>query len=415
MLLKADKLARKTKLLLAMAGTAVVGLSLYLTAQATTFVLPVEAESATLAGSAVPRAGADASGGMFVQFGSQKVQYACGVSNATGAVATREVPVNGAIPNDQLDDYPAIQKAIDIAGNGGGAVVLAAGTYIVDGHLALKDNVKLVGAGSQTIIKAGPKFFDSKGLYGGYPVISTAFSSNTTIASLTVDASGDTLNGNVNGRLTEYIVDLREGSNHVVDNVHTRNPFTYSIVANNTSRFCIKNSSTRSATSGKYDQLDGIHILNSNTGDVVNNDVDQKLGTDGDDGLVAHTINGEVFDVTYAGNKVRGGRHGAHMQFAYSSPSDRIYDIRVLDNYFYGHIGIHTGSFGGSGTVESVLIERNSFMDTPEFSVKLAGTLRDVVVRNNLSCNSGGFIVGQGAGNVNQGNNTNACAIIVTR
>lgn len=397
---------------------AAAGMALIMTGQAATMTSVTEAEAGTMAAPASMADIAGASGGRGVRFGAPTTgtRYGCTVSGATGATATRQVPATGATPDDGNDDYQAIQSAIDTAGNGGGVVTLPAGTFIIDGHLYLKSNVRLQGAGPATVIKAGPQFFGWPGKYGGYPVISTGFGSNVTIAGLTVDASGDTLDGNVDGRLTEYVVDIREGANIVIEDVHTRNPYTYSIVANNTSRFCIRDSSTRSATNGRYDQLDGIHVLNSHTGDVVNNDVDQKLGTDGDDGLVAHTMDGgEVVDITYAGNKVRGGRHGAHMQFAYSSPQDRIRDIRVVDNYFYGHVGIHTGAFGGSGSVESVLIERNSFVDTPEFSVHMDGTLRDVVVRDNRSCNSGGYIVGPGTGNSNQNNTTDACALIVRR
>jgi hypothetical protein len=107
---------------------------------------------------------------------------------------------------------------------------MPAGTFLTNGHLQMKSNVKLQGSGQQTIIKAGPKFLSTKGPYGGYPVITTARAQNVTIANLTADQSGDRLHGNVSGRLTEYLVDLHGSTNVVVDGVSTRNPFTYSIV-----------------------------------------------------------------------------------------------------------------------------------------------------------------------------------------
>ena len=159
------------------------------------------------------------------------------------------------------------------------------------------------------MLKAGPKFLDSTGPDGGYPIVTTAGASNVTIANLTADQSGDVLNGNAapNNRLTAYLIDVRNSHNVVVDGVYTRNPFTYSIAVVGSNDFCVVHCNTRVATSGRYNQLDGIHILDSDTGQVIDNYVNQGAGTDGDDGLVAHTIGAPVYDVLYANNTVRGG------------------------------------------------------------------------------------------------------------
>ena len=52
-------------------------------------------------------------------------------------------------------------------------VALPAGTFTLDGHLVLRDNVKLIGAGTATVLKAGPRFLATQGPGGGYPLIST--------------------------------------------------------------------------------------------------------------------------------------------------------------------------------------------------------------------------------------------------
>jgi polygalacturonase len=217
------------------------------------------------------------------------------------------------LPNGTSDDTNGIQRAINMASSsGGGIVALGTGTYLINGHLVMKNNVKLTGVGQRTIIKAGPGFLDNVGPDGGYPLITTAGASNVTIANLTADQSGNILNGNANpaSRLSAYLLDLRNSHNVVASGVYTRDPFTYSIAVVGSSDFCVTHCNTQVATSGIYNQLDGIHVLDSNTGQVIQNRVDQRVGTDGDDGLVAHTITAPVYDVLYAGNAVRGGNYG---------------------------------------------------------------------------------------------------------
>ena len=378
----------------------------------------IEPENGTLAGNVTVVNDAAASGGKYVVLGTivppTPVPLSCTMGGATGSTASQVFPVN-AIPNDATDDTNAIQTAINNASSaGGGVVTLSAGTYLTNKHLLLKSNVKLQGLGSQTVIKAGTSFMNTAGPFGGYPLITSNGASNVTIANLTADQSGDTLNGNVGTRLTEYLIDIRYTTNAVVDGVSTRNPFTYSIAVVESTKFCVKNSNTLVATNGKYNQLDGIHILNSSFGDVISNTVDQRVGADGDDGLVAHTINGSVHDVTYAGNKVRGGSHGAAMQFAYTASTDQIYNILVQSNEFWGSPrGMWTGTYGTPGTSHHVTIggdsaKGNYFHDNSGNAVDFTGSLSYIIVTHNRACNSGIFSVGAGTGNVVT-NNTTSC------
>lgn len=344
----------------------------------------------------------------------------CAKSGATGSNATTAYTVTTTV-NDAGDDTGAIQNRINTAGAAGGGVVkLVAGTYIINGKLRMANNVKLEGAGPATVLKAGPNFLSTRGPSGGYPIVTTNNATNTTITNLTADHSGNTLAASVDmdGRLDEYVVDIRGGSNNLVDGVHVRNPFTYSIVAVATTKFCVRNSTTIVATSGKYDQLDGIHVLDSSFGDVISNTIDQRVGTDGDDGLVAHTINGTTHDINYIGNKVRGGHRGNSMQLAVGNHS--IYNLKIADNEFYGApYGIRTGYYdNGTGAVNGVTLTGNyihdlkaghAFPDGSYDAIHIGdfdghGPITNVVATNNRACAAGNIYVAPGTGNINQNN-----------
>jgi polygalacturonase len=275
--------------------------------------------------------------------------------SAKGASASRHVAVAGVSADGSGDDYFAIQNAIDVAGRlGGGIVTLHAGTFMINGHLTLRDNVELAGVGPATVIKAGPYFLDTQAPTGGYPLITTDGATNTTIANLTADQSGDTLDGNTPGRLLGYVVEGRESNDVVVNNVYVRNPFTYSIAMVGTRNFCVENSNVQVADSDRYSQLDGIHILDSSYGEVINNVVQS-----GDDGLVAHTIGSSVHDVLYALNKVRGGTSTDGMKLAVGDFP--IYNIKIADNNFYGsRFGICTAYYDQrTGAVSNIVISAN--------------------------------------------------------
>ena len=340
---------------------------------------------------------------------------ACSTSNATGATAKHVFSVSGLAGDGKTDNYMAIQTAITNAGNAGGGIVkLPGGTFLINGHLAMKNNVTLQGIGPSTVIKAGPKFLTATP-GAGYSVVAATGVANVTIKDLTADQQGNILDGNSINRFLGYVIHVHNSKNVIVDGVYTRNPFTYAIVAENSSKFCFKNNNTQVTSSGRYDQLDGIHVLNSSFGDVRNNYIDQGYGKDGDDGLAAHTIDGSVHDVTYSGNKVRGGQGGSGMQLALTNTTDTIYNINIQNNEFWGSPrGIRTGYYGEKGgSVHNILIggspttgnyiHNNIFGNVkPEDAVNIYGNGMDpynITVTYNRACKAGGFSVGTGKNN----------------
>jgi hypothetical protein len=206
---------------------------------------------------------------------------------------------------------------------------------------------------------------------------------------------------------------VRYSHNIIVDGVFTRNPFTYSIAVVGSNDFCITHCNTQVATSGLYDQLDGIHVLDSNTGQVIDNYVDQRVGTDGDDGLVAHTMGAPVYDVLYANNTVRGGNDGDGMQLAVGNYP--IYNLVIRDNDFWGSpFGIRTGYWdtGANGAVYDISIRGNYIHDlVPGRAFPDGGNAIDIggfgpiapvtyiTATDNYTCNAGGIIVVRGVGN----------------
>ena len=340
--------------------------------------------------------------------------YSC---SASGATATRVFSLAGLASNTATNDTGIIQGMINRASlAGGGVVALPAGTFTMDGHLILKNNVKLTGVGPATVLKAGPGFLDSMGPYGGYPVVTTAGASNVTVANLTADQSGNLLDANARSksRLSAFLIDVRNSRNVIVQNVYTRNPFTYSIAVVGSTNFCVSHCNTRVASSGRYYGLDGIHVLDSNTGQVIGNYVDQRIGTDGDDGLVAHTIDSSVYDVLYSNNTVRGGNDGDGMQLAVGKYP--IYNITIRNNDFWGSpFGIRTGywSTDADGSVHNVLISANYIHDLvpgrafPDggnaIDIGGFGAIRPVThitVTDNRICKAGIITVLKGASNV---------------
>jgi polygalacturonase len=79
----------------------------------------------------------------------------CSTSGATGATASQVFHITHLVGDGKTDNYSAIQNAIRDAGNAGGGIVkLPAGTFLIDGHLVMSNNVTLEGTGPFTIIKA---------------------------------------------------------------------------------------------------------------------------------------------------------------------------------------------------------------------------------------------------------------------
>ncbi|MGO4186205.1 right-handed parallel beta-helix repeat-containing protein [Pseudarthrobacter sp. TAF60_1] len=326
-----------------------------------------------------------------------------GACSATGSSATNQLPVDPVLAGNS----DAIQRAIDsAAASGGGIVQLARGQYDIQRPLVLKNNVALRGSGPETVLKASSRFLDIKGPHGGHPLVTTDGAVKVTIANLTADQSGDVLNGNVEGRLNEYLIDVRHSVNALVEGVTTKNPFTYSIAVVGSSNFCVRDSSTVSESTGMYDQLDGIHVTDSHGGVVVGNRVDQRKGQDGDDGLVAQTMGAEVYDVVYRNNDVRGGSHGASMQLAVSG--HEIHHITIDNNRFWGSpSGVRTGYYDGqTQAVHDVTIKGNSFSDLDGASADIVGQLENIQILDNRICRSGEFHVQKAPKNVIAGNVT---------
>jgi len=349
----------------------------------------------------------------------------CPTSKATGAPLRHVFPVPHLIGDGKTDMYQTIQATINKAGNAGGGIVrLPEGIFIINGHITMKDNVTLEGAGPKTILRAGPQFLNNPESVG-YSIISTNGANNVTIANLTVDQQGNnfTIDDDVINRFRGFVIHVYKSNNVIVTGVFVRNPFSYAIVAENSTKFCFANNNTQVATSGKYNQLDGIHVLNSSFGDVMNNYVDQGYGKDGDDGLVAHTIGGSVHDILYKGNKVRGGSGGSGMQLALTDSTDTIYNIKIQNNEFWGSPrGIRTGYYGGpGGSVHNITIggspdtgnyiHDNTFHDTRKGdAVTIYGNGIDpynITVTYNKACRAGTFFVGTGEKNIVKNNSTN--------
>jgi hypothetical protein len=313
--------------------------------------------------------------------------------------------VNVEAASNPADTAQAIQLAIDSAyESGGGTVQLDAEHLTLGRPIVMKDNVGLRGRGAKTVLKAGAHFLETQGPHGGHPLITTSGASNVTIGNLTADQSGDVLDGNsAEGRLNEYLIDVRGSTNILVEDVHTKNPFTYSIAIVGSNNFCVRQSTTTVGTSGKYDQLDGIHILDSYKGVVTGNQVDQGTGSDGDDGLIAHTIGGTVHDVTFEGNTVRGGRHGSALQIAVGRYS--AYNLKILNNRLWGSPnGVVTGYYDGNAPIEHVAVSGNTFVDTAGPSVDFFGDLSNISVTDNQLCRSGKIHLPGGNGNSASGN-----------
>lgn len=351
----------------------------------------------------------------FTGYSPEDKTVSCPTSKATGATATTVFEIKELKTDGKSDNFDAIQAAIDEAGAAGGGIVkLPAGTFILNGHLVMRDNVTLSGAGPKTILKAGPDFIKND-VSEGYSIVATEGANDVTIEHLLADHQGHILDGNSINRFFGYIIHVHNSKNVRVNDVYTRNPFTYAIVAEDSEQFCFTNNNTRVGTDGKYDQLDGIHVLDSSFGDVINNYVDQGYGKDGDDALVAHTIGGKTHDVLYAKNKVRGGKGGSGMQLALTEPTDEIYNITIQNNEFWGSPrGIRTGYYGGKdGSVHDILIGGNAkqgnYIHDNIFnnynlgdSINIYGNGIDpynITVSNNYTCNAGIISVGKGENN----------------
>jgi len=329
------------------------------------------------------------------QVASAQTLPACSTSGATGAGSPTYVVDVAAPVAKGGDSSSEIQTAINTASShsGGGQVVLQAGTYTIDKSIDVGSNVDLTGAGesSTTLIAGSSSNVD--------PMVSTDDHVNITVENMTVNQDGESRASKQS--LSYYLIEARGGSNVIFQNVATREPTTYSMVAVSTSVFCFRDNNVEQdpGENGKFTQLDGIHILNSSNGDVLDNYVDNSYNgaTDGDDGLVAHAYGGTVSNVTYMGNVVRGGKNGEGMGVWISSGS--ISHITVTDNEFWGEGGIHPGL---SGSLSNSSFTDNILHNNAE-GITLAGST--LTVTGNYLCSSGSVTI-TGSGNTVSGNSS---------
>ncbi len=319
----------------------------------------------------------------------------CSTSGATGGGApTSTVNVGAPVANGR-DSSTEIETAITKASSasGGGEVVLQAGTYTIDHTIDVSSNVVLTGAAesSTTLIAGSTANVD--------PMVTTNGGNNITVENMTVNQDGESRAAKQN--LSYYMVEDRDGSNVIFQNIATREPTTYSMVAVGASTFCFRDNNVEQnpGENGKFDQLDGIHILNSSNGDVLDNYVDNSYdgATDGDDGLVAHAYGGTVSNVTYSGNVVRGGKNGEGMGVWISSGT--ISNITVTGNEFWGEGGIHPGA---SGSLTNSVFTDNILHNNSE-GITLAGS--GLTVTGNYSCSSGSVSI-TGSGNTVSNNSS---------
>jgi len=262
-----------------------------------------------------------------------------------------------------VDNYAAIQDAISAWAPG--IIQLPSGVLGISNHLVLRTGIGLTGTG-QTTLRAVNGFLSTQGPYGGYPVISTAGANDVTVSNLTLDQNAIQLNqAALPGRLAGYLLEARNSANVLLSNVTTVNPGTYSIAVVGSNTFAVTGCATSVTSSGVYDQLDGIHVLDSQKGFVFDNSVDQRVNgaTDGDDGIALHTIGAVVNDVIVAANKVRGGANAAGcIDFATGDYS--ISGIVVAGNECYGGpAGIVNSWYGTEGNDKSVTIAANYIHD----------------------------------------------------
>ncbi|MGI9091544.1 MAG: glycosyl hydrolase family 28-related protein [Gemmatimonadaceae bacterium] len=321
---------------------------------------------------------------------------------ATGWLNVKAAPYNAA-GDGTTNDAGAIQAALTAANTaGGGVVFLPPGTYIINRYLLIYSNTYLRGSGmGVTTIKCGSGFTagGTAPLGGGYSMLQTNAASgmvNVAVSDLTFDGNESVNRATLSGagnRVSSYLVDMRGVTGLAVDRVATRNTWTYNIVVFNCSRFRVTQCDVQSVnTSGVYNQMDGIHILGSNQGRIVGNHVDNGIGSDADDGLVAHVIAGgqPCYDLVYANNVVRGGANGDGIQVA--GDAVLIRDITIIGNVFWGcRRGIFTNFYAASGNqpIRGLSIVGNTLRDgtlyEPIFIHLYAdGKWEDVTIADNI-------------------------------
>jgi hypothetical protein len=295
----------------------------------------------------------------------------------------------GADPTGASDSYTAIQNALNAVPAAGGLVYLKPGVYLLSHYLTLKRGTYLKGAGMfNTILRCTTGFLTTQGPDGGWPTILIRNVDECIVEDLQVDGNVGLLGDPGAARTNAYHVDVRMSHRTHINRVAVRNRWTYAITfvgnaSTATDQFlctgCDINVTTSGVlTSGGGAQLDGIHCLDASGGRVIGNKVDNRIGTDGDDALVVHTINADAHDIVFANNEVRGGYQGCNFQFA--GGTHLIYGIVVANNVMWGgYRGIQMNWFGApnpAGQMRDIVVTGNLVRDTNEhgFNIINAGT-----------------------------------------
>jgi hypothetical protein len=331
----------------------------------------------------------------------------CPVSGTTGNATTvvDQVALSGT-----GNQEPTIERAIDsVESRGGGIVELPSGTWTIDSGVDVLSNVTLEGPAT---LKAGSTFLYSKGPYGGYPMVYANDAENVTVANLTLDQQSQTLNAvNVSGRMNEMMLEDGYSSNVLFYNDSTEDPFSYSIGELDATQFCFSGDTTQVNTSGRYTQLDGIHMTDGSKGDVTDDHADQCNGTDGDDAIALQAWGGSVSNINIYDDVACSGSTTT-LKLAETETGDSIYDVQADGNLFENSPGgVYTGYYPDGGSVYDVNIYSNTFSgiltgNAADITAPSGGSVTDFVLENN--CGATGWNLASGAGNVNSGN-TSTC------
>ena len=301
----------------------------------------------------------------------------CAISQATGG----GTPSNTiTLPEPTAGDMSSTIEAA-FARSGSETVVQRPGTYYITRPVVIPRGDVFDGAGIDlSRLKALPG-------HNVNPMVK--LQGDATLRNMTVDQNGADPSSRQD--LSQYTVDVR-GSNNDVDHTKIVGYTTYALVAAGAERFCFHNGVILGdpALNGRFNQLDGAHVLNSRLGDVVRMYVDGRYNgaTAGDDSFVAHVIDGgTVSDVRYVDNVARAGANGT--AFAVWPYSGNITRISFSGNEVWGdgQIGHGEGYGGSRGTFTDSSITDNIVHNTGENAISMAG--KNLTVTGNKTCSTG--------------------------
>lgn len=317
-------------------------------------------------------------------FGGAADPGACTISRATGAGRAARTLYVGAPSGDMT---AAINQTLGGAGPHARVVLSSAagvsGRYEVSGTITVPSGVDLTGLGeSATALVETSTTYD-----GDRSLVETgAGASDVTIQGMTLDGDGSA-NAASDGPSQQVRgeVDLTGGgSNLLLQHVRILDPHSYEVIVggaggagSDVSRYCVRDNTIEDTdslpgtqSSGEHN-IDGIHINDSNDGDVVDNYVDNmaayegpsQAGGGGDDGIVvladATASDGTMItkDIDIRGNVVRGGASSGGFDLATANGAGES-GISISGNEAWGSpIGFRAQNFGSGGRVAATLTD----------------------------------------------------------